>query len=297
MKIVHWKEAEKIFAFDFSNFACICHFGYQHLPPAKDGTPRGHVYGFMEKLISVLKPYYGKKVGLVFALDNKAKRKIDLYPEYKAKRKQLEFNPVPDIKRMIKYFKCSIIQCEHEEADDVLASFCENNLHRETMIDILTTDKDLWQLGWQKNIRIWNTVKKRVVLRSDLEDSFGLKDHTKIPLWKAVFGDSSDNIKASLPRIQKKLVVPLINNSDGTIESLYHQFENIPMSTFTTNAWTKIENGKEAMTTNFKIVELNRNIIYEEDDRNGNAKFLKKFMNNYGYRTFDEEIGIISGSR
>lgn len=296
MEIVHWKEAEKIFAVDFSNLACIAHFGYKEMRGAimKDGTRRSHIYGFMEKFFSILKPYYGKKVGLVFALDNKPKRKYGLYPEYKAKRTELEFNPIPDISKMIRYFKCSIIQCEHEEADDVLASFCEDNINRETMIDVLTTDKDIWQLGWQRNVRIWNTVKRKVVQRSDLEDAFGLRDHTKIPLWKAVFGDSSDNIKASIPRVQKKLVVPLINESDGTVNSLYEQFEK-SSALFTKNAWAKIGNGKEAMKINYSIVLLNRDIEYVEDFRGGNEKFLTKYLERYGFRTFGKEISILTG--
>lgn len=296
MKIVHYTEAEKIFVIDFSNLVMVCNFGYKHAKNKATGAFNGHVYGFMEKLHATLRPYLGKKVSLVFAIDHKAKRKMELYPEYKKGRTKLEFNPIPDVRKMLNYFKCTVIEHEDEEADDVIASFCKDNCTRGVTVEVITTDKDMWQIAWRQNIRIFNTVKKRAVLRSDLEDAFGLRDHTKIPLWKAIFGDGSDNIKAAIPRIRKKDVVPLINACDGTVDGLYKLFKE-HSGIFTEKTYQKIEDGYETAKTNMKIVALCEDIEYKEDNRKGNKNFLTKYMHNFGCDHFGEEIEILSGER
>lgn len=293
MRLVHYSKADKIFLIDLSNLAFICYYGYRN-KITSSVKEICHVYGFVEKLFSMLRPYSGKKLGLVFALDNPAKRKKELFPEYKAGRKELEFDPKPDCKKLVKYFNCSIIESEHEEADDVIASFCRDQIHSDVIVDVVTTDKDLWQLGWQKNIRIYNPVKKKIILRSDLTEAFGLKDHTKIPLWKAVFGDPSDNIKASIARIQKKLVIPLINNSDGTVDSLYKEFD-LNKNIFTPNAWEKIALGVQAMKRNFAIVKLCEDVVYTENNKNGNLNFLIKFMTNFDSSVLVDEIEFFAG--
>ena len=166
-----------------------------------------------------------------------------------------DFDPMPDAKKLIKYLRCSIIETPDEEADDVLATFCNQMINSDVIVDIITTDRDLWQCAWQRNIRIFDPIKKKIILRSDLDDKFGLRDHTKIPLWKAMFGDSSDNIKAAIPRLQKKMIVPLINESDGTVKSLVDLLVK-KSHIFTGATWLKIEQGirENAIEINYNIV-------------------------------------------
>ena len=115
--LVNYNEAEKIWLIDFSNLTYISYFGWlsNHKSP--------HIYGVLYKLLQLVDKSPNVKTAFVFAFDGKPKRKLEIYPEYKANRPPMEFNPLPDIKKMVKYFNCSVIYNSTEEADDTLASF------------------------------------------------------------------------------------------------------------------------------------------------------------------------------
>lgn len=288
MKMVHYTKAEKIVLVDFSNLCYIAYFGYQKY------QSYGHVYGFIEKLYNLIRIYENRRVGLVFALDNRPIRKHKLLPTYKQGRKKQEFDPKPDVMKLLKYFNCTVIQHKEEEADDVIASFCRNNASRDVTVDVVTSDRDIWQIAWRRNIRLLEPIKKRYAKLSDLEEKFGINDWTKLPLWKAMFGDSSDNIKPSVPRLRKKDVLPLIDESDGTIDSLYELFHD-NKGKFTENAWLKIQNGRDDSYKNMKLVRLVEDIEYEEKYQKGNTKFIIPFIKRFKSFNLEQEALTFAG--
>ena len=247
-----------------------------------DGEPTGHILGFLNWYIKTYSDLHQFKdsgwVGnLVFALDRRPTRKLDLYPEYKANRKKRDtYNPVPDIERLLRYMGCTTIHCDGEEADDVMASYvaCSDS----TNIVVVSSDKDMYQLVERGRVRQQATVGGFVgyVSHDDLYDAYGLHRFQDVPLWKAVFGDSGDNIKPVVPRLRKKVVTPIINGSHGTIQSFYeHMFrEDIP------------DDIRKKLTTDEcrKKLEMNMEIIKLKTDVNHTVtryKLLKGFLMAY----------------
>ncbi len=291
MRFVNYKEADKICVIDLSNLSFICHFGYSHVV-MKNGDHKGHVYGFLEKLVKMV-DNGDQKVGLIFCMDTKPTRRKEIFPEYKTNRPPMDFNPLPDIKRMLKYLKCTVMSCEGEEADDIIATFCKENIG-DKPITVYTSDRDIWQVLWQRNVRLYNILKKTYVKMEDLEDKFALNDWRKILLWKSVLGDSGDNIPSAIPRVRKKVIVPMMVESDGTIEGFYEVL-NQNQGQFTDKMWNKVVDGRKIMERNYKIVKLNDEVEYDEVSYNGNIKFLSAFIRRFEFALPMEDMKLLVG--
>lgn len=151
-----------------------------------------------------------------------------LYKEYKGNRKNksnIDFDPATFTivfnellpKMQQKYGKFHVIQCDHAEADDIIAITCRyvrNELNVEdTPIYIFSLDTDFLQLE-SKHTHVYNfSIKK---LNSNIKDE-RLSNYL---LWKIIRGDASDNI----PSIDSKIgdVTALqIAKRIGSIENFY----------------------------------------------------------------------------
>lgn len=122
-------------------------------------------------------------------IDSRRKRR-DIYPEYKAKRKPADrsiYDGINLFKNFLIHAPVNVLRCElpYVEADDVIASIIK---HRDYLgipkgpIDIISTDKDLTQL--QNSSEGINTL-------ANLPKNTRPED---VHLYKTLVGDSSDNI-------------------------------------------------------------------------------------------------------
>ena len=117
---------------------------------------------------------------------NSRKKRKDIYPEYKAKRKPADisiYDGINFFKNLLRHAPKNVfyIELPEVEADDVIAHLVYN--HRsyflKTPIDVISTDKDLTQLMTVEGVR---TLGKAPV------------DPKFVHLYKTLVGDSSDNI-------------------------------------------------------------------------------------------------------
>lgn len=250
-----------------------------------EGSPSGHIFGTIRSLIKMrTNPY---KYSLVFALDYKPTRKIGLDPTYKANRKRDEeqFNPVPDIQKLVKYISCRCIWSPGEEADDVICSYIHKNPNEN--IIVVSSDADLYQLIERGRVRQLNPMDGRIISSEELMDKFGLSSFDKVPLWKSIFGDSGDNVKPPIPRLRKKELVPYIEQSDGTIDGFWRQV----LGSGDDKLVVKFspEEVRKRAELNFDLVKLKGDIQYQEKMYFGNRSWLTVFL-----RKFDC-ISLING--
>ena len=236
-----------ILLIDFSNvvyssiFSCMA----SEVPPIKnpeDCPPNytDYLLTFQQKtedLLHTIFPYDATIREYYFVIDDRPVEKHRLFPEYKAKRKRnggFRFDPKRRAMEMLAHWGAKIIYSEYQEADDAISSYIGSNPDEKFVV--ATTDKDLWQLCQLDNVRIFNfhnkNKEKRYVTSDQLDDAFvdsktnrqaledaGLKFHySHIALYKTLWGDSSDNIPNLIQR-QKKVLLPIIAQTDGTYES------------------------------------------------------------------------------
>jgi 5'-3' exonuclease len=123
---------------------------------APDGEPIGAVRGFLDAVTRMLTDHPATDVVACFDADWRPAWRVDLVPEYKAHRVDVEQGPdveevpdalapqVPVIKAVLDALGIARVGVDEFEADDVIATIARAS----TMpVDIVTGDRDLFQLA------------------------------------------------------------------------------------------------------------------------------------------------------
>jgi len=201
---------------------------YYALPPLKSskGFPTGLLTGFI-KLIENLQSNSSSDY-LVFALDSKGKTfRNDLYSEYKSHRP----TPPEDLTKQlpiaiewIREMGFANIAKDGYEADDVIATIAKWGVAEGLRVEIISHDKDLYQLIDDDKVVMYDSIKKQYITTKEAYEKFGVypKDFTN---FQAILGDSADNI-AGVKGIGIKGASKLINEYH-TLENIYNNIANI----------------------------------------------------------------------
>ena len=209
------------------DISALFHRAWHALPPltTPSGEPISAIYGLANLLLRVLaeiKPDYA-----LAAVDTPVKTfRHEIFPEYKATRPE----PPDDLKKqfskitdLLFALKIPMLSAEGFEADDVIGTVAAS-LYRDypdLNILILSSDRDVWQLINDRTAVL--ALKKGVselqrVQAQDALNRFGAIPE-RIPDFKALAGDSSDNI-AGIRGLGDKSAHSLLSNF-GSLEGLY----------------------------------------------------------------------------
>lgn len=145
-------------------------------------------------------------------------RRTTLYPEYKASRTPLaeatnksKWETIATLSNICRDLRCRVVAVPGKEADDVLASLSV----RFTDPWVISNDEDFLQLV-EKNVSVYQPSKDRVINTLTFLPSF--KFHPQqFKLYKAILGDSSDNIKGVLG-VGEKTVTALLENNPAVVD-------------------------------------------------------------------------------
>ncbi len=206
--------------------------GYYAMPnlTTKDGTPTGGVFGFATMALEVvrrLKPDY-----VAVAWDKpktNIRRRLELYPEYKAGRKPTppDFKAqIPVLHELLEAFGWPLYELDDYEADDIMGALAvqASAVGIETLL--ITSDMDMLQLvNEQVHVFALKTGLSNIELYSPVsfEAKYGINVDQFLDL-KSLKGDSSDNIPG-VPGIGEKGAVELLKQ----YESLDNIYENIDL--------------------------------------------------------------------
>jgi len=220
--------------------------GYYAMPnlSTKDGTPTGGVFGFATMALEVirrLKPDY-----VAVAWDKpktNIRRRLELYPEYKAGRKPTppDFKAqIPVLHELLNAFGWPLYELDDYEADDIMGALAEQASAQGIETLLVTSDMDMLQLvNEQVHVFALKTGLSNIELYSPttFEAKYGISVHQFLDL-KALKGDSSDNIPG-VPGIGEKGALDLLKQYQ-TLDNIY---ENIDLIKETTRK--KLVAGKE----------------------------------------------------
>jgi DNA polymerase-1 len=208
----------------------LVHRSYHALPPfkTKKGQMVNAVYGFTAVLIKVireLKPVY---LAATFDLAGPTFRDKE-YKEYKAKRvkaPQELYDQFPLVKKVVKAFGIPIYEKQGFEADDIIATICQEAKKEKTIKKIIVTgDMDTLQLV-DSRTEIYNLrkgIKDTVVFdKKAIAEKYGLTPK-QITDFKALRGDPSDNIPG-VAGVGEKIALDLIKKF-GDLKKLYQDLE------------------------------------------------------------------------
>lgn len=227
-----------------------------------EGVHTNAIHGFLNILFKHMHSEEPSQIVVTFDLPKPTFRHIN-YSEYKANRKKSspEFSSqIPIIKTIIKSMGLDVHEKEGFEADDILATIASltQNQSPETDIVVITGDKDLLQIVTDKiKVKMITTSKSKTnekdYYAKDFLEEYGF-EAIKLIDYKAIMGDSSDNIKG-VPRIGVKTASKLLIEYKS-LENIIENAPNIKLATVSKN----IELYKEQAINNKFLVTIKKDV-------------------------------------
>ena len=260
--------------------------GYNVLHRARFGFLKGEynvVFNFFRAIKPIIETIQPNKV--IMVLEGYPKARYEKYPQYKANRraepedleKQKEIEDFQRQKTIIlellKFFPIEINYHPDYECDDVISVLVQQ-VYKDDFCTVVSNDTDFIQLfNVVNNFELYSPVKKEFAKKTDY-------DYVS---WKALVGDTSDNVDG-VPRIGTKTAVKLLEgdfiqwlDSNPEAKVIYQRnLELIQFAAFDPKEIV-IEKGKP----NFELVkekfqEFDFSSVVEE---NAWKKYLKAFEN------------------
>ncbi len=227
----------------------IIHRAYHAIPPmtTKDGTSVQAVFGFASMLLKIIADLKPTHMVVAFDVAGGSFRN-DLAESYKATRVKADqdlYDQIPLVYTLVESFGISIVTKKGFEADDVIGTLAQKckMQNAECDIVIVTGDKDLLQLvGGNVKVYLMRKGMSDTLLCGDDEvvDIYGFEPKF-VPDYKALAGDTSDNIKG-IKGVGDKTAIELIKEF-GSIEQMYERLDQLK-ELVKPAMYTKIVEGK-----------------------------------------------------
>lgn len=222
---------------------------YDKIMHAPDGTYTNGIFTMLRTVLKILKTHNPDHIAFVFDKTRNTFRR-ELYADYKGTRGE---TPAPLkqqfalAEEMFQEMGFPVFFSDQYEADDFAGSITEKFWQQDSIV-LMTKDVDYLQLvSDERNVRAWmvqvsqekadklfaayQVDKKRTNLpdkvfeftETYIQGEYGLSSGNMVIDWKALAGDSSDNIPG-VKGISDKSSIPLLNEYQ-TVEALYEALE------------------------------------------------------------------------
>ena len=222
---------------------------YDKIMHAPDGTYTNGIFTMLRTVLKILKTQNPDHIAFVFDKTRNTFRR-ELYADYKGTRGE---TPAPLkqqfalAEEMFQEMGFPVFFSDQYEADDFAGSITEKFWQQDSIV-LMTKDVDYLQLvSDERNVRAWmvqvsqekadklfaayQVDKKRTNLpdkvfeftETYIQGEYGLSSGNMVIDWKALAGDSSDNIPG-VKGISDKSSIPLLNEYK-TVEALYEALE------------------------------------------------------------------------
>lgn len=211
---------EKLYVVDALGYLFRSYYAIRNLSK-KTGESTNALYGFIRALLKIRKDFSPSHLVVVFDGKNNAKKRLDIYPEYKKNR----LHPPEDLPHQFEwaYQFCKIakipcLRIEEVEADDTMATLALWAANEKAEVFLCTSDKDLYQLV-NDQISVLNTHKNNLVLDPEgVKNNFGVWPHQVLD-YLSIVGDSSDNVPG-IKSFGPKTAQSLLNEAQSLEEIL-----------------------------------------------------------------------------
>ena len=172
----------------------------------------------LNMVLSYLRSFEPDKLCMVWDGARDAER-LKIYPDYKRRTKELPegekeerdlfFGQLRELQDLMRSFGIPQYKLKGREADDVIFSIIETSNWDGQSI-IVSTDKDFFQALADKNVSVYNPVKKMIVAVEDVEKRFDVPIEHVLE-YRAMVGDPSDHLPG-VKGLGDKWAAWLVNN-------------------------------------------------------------------------------------
>jgi DNA polymerase-1 len=245
------------------------------------------MFGVVNAIKKLEKQFQGAKLISIFDAKGKNHRH-DLYPEYKANRKDADedlirqIEPLYDIVRAMKtHFLC----IDRVEADDVIATLSKQANERGYEVVIASGDKDLMQLVNDNTRQL--DMKGNMLDHEGVVEKSGVNPEQILDLL-ALTGDSSDNIPG-VPSVGPKTAIKWINEF-GSIKKIKENADQI-----SGKVGEKLRESFDLLDMSYELVKLKQDVempydVFEEDPVE-DPETLRDLYMKYGFNSWLKELG------
>jgi DNA polymerase-1 len=212
---------EKIYILDASGYLYSSYFAIRNMTNRK-GESTNALFGFVRSVLKLIKDFHPDHLVAVFDGPHNAKRREEIYSDYKAHRSATPQDLPYQINWAVEF--CSLIGIPHlnipeVEADDTMGSVAVWAEKQNAHAFLCTVDKDMCQLV-SKNISMLNTRKENLLCGpTEVQELYGVPPSQMHDLL-ALIGDTSDNVPG-VPGIGPKTAAALLNQY-GSLEAILH---------------------------------------------------------------------------
>ena len=201
----------------------------RNLTSSATGEDTTGVYGFANVFLRALQEWNPAYCAIAFDTSAPTFRHLQ-FEEYKAQRPPTppELRPQFDrVKQLMTTFGVPVFELEGWEADDVIGTLTKQAEDAGVDSVILTGDRDTFQLiSSRVRVDLASSIQdRRVYNEAELADRYSGLTAAQQPDFKAMVGDSSDNIPG-VPRVGEKTAAKLLNDY-GSLEGIYENLETV----------------------------------------------------------------------
>lgn len=249
---------ERLVLVDGSGITYRSYFALPRLSSPK-GFPTHAIYGFANIVFKILDEIRPNYIAVAFDTPTPSFRH-EIYKEYKAHRQSMPDEmslQIPYIKKLLNALCISILEYPGYEADDIIATLVDK-FKESVEIFVISGDYDLLALV-DENVKV--IVPRKGITEVDIfdvkavEEKIGIAPY-KIPLFKALAGDSSDNIRG-IEGIGKNSAIEILKGVD-TLDELIAGIEKLPPK-----LRVKLEGKEDEIRHNLFLATLKRDVPIE----------------------------------
>ncbi|MCX7941981.1 MAG: DNA polymerase I [Dictyoglomaceae bacterium] len=247
-ELVEERKEEKVLVIDASSIIYRVYYALPSLK-TKSGEMTNALYGFIRIFLNAIDEFKPNYLVSAFDLPQPTFRH-KIYKEYKAQRPTMGDDlrrQIPWIKEFLRIINIPILEEPGLEADDLIATVvCQN---KDKKIYILSGDLDLLQLVSENCFLIHpqrGITEFNIYDESKVKERFGVLPW-KLPLFKVLVGDNSDNIPG-IPGIGPKRAVKILEKV-SSLETLKFSLRDID------------EDIKKNIEENWDILERNIRLV------------------------------------
>ena len=201
----------------------------RNLTSSVTGEDTTGVYGFANVFLRALQEWNPAYCAIAFDTSAPTFRHLQ-FEEYKAQRPPSppELRPQFDrVKQLMAAFGVPVFELDGWEADDVIGTLTRQAEEAGVDSVILTGDRDTFQLiSPRVRVDLASSIQdRRVYDEAELSERYSGLTAAQQPDFKALVGDSSDNIPG-VPRVGEKRASTLLGDY-GSLEGIYDNLEDV----------------------------------------------------------------------
>jgi len=286
---------KSIYVVDASGVLYRSYFALTNMTNGK-GESTNALFGFIRSIFKLIKDFGPEGLVAVFDGPNNAKKRLEIYPEYKAHRLEMPGDLRHQItwaREFCEMFGIPFLNIPEVEADDAMGAIAVWGKSKGVDVFLCTSDKDMCQLV-NGHVKIIHTHKDNLIIGwEQVEEMFGVTP-AQIIDYLAITGDASDNVPG-LSGFGPKTAAALLKEF-GTLDYILDHPDKVPGAK--KQETIRKERDNALISRQLVTIDLNVPIPHDQEFykiKSPNVEQTRHFFTEMNFKTFLKETeGLLS---